>query len=157
MARPDVRERRGLPILSLVALLAGCGASQGVADNATATVYVAAQRCAAAKEELARDGGRAGDVRIRIVCLPATETSGKLDLGTIGANARRATEDSTAIGYIGEPTGAATRFSEPILEEAGIAQLSEPTGAAAMSKLLKAVEEAGTSGSLRESVKSALE
>jgi hypothetical protein len=153
----SIRRLRGLPILSLVAVLAGCGASQGVADNATATVYVGAQRCAGAKEELAREGGRAGDVRIRVVCLPATESSGKLDLATIGANARRATEDSTTVGYIGEPTAAASRFSSPILEEAGIPQLPGSSGAVAMSKLLQAVDEAGSSSSLRESVKSTLE
>jgi hypothetical protein len=80
-----------------------------------------------------------------------------LKLATIGANARRATEDSTAVGYIGEPTKAASRFSEPILEAAGIAQLPEVSGAIAMRKLLKAVEEAGGSGSLRESVHDELE
>ncbi|HKB51519.1 MAG TPA: hypothetical protein VKC63_08820 [Solirubrobacterales bacterium] len=117
------------------------------------SVYVAAPLCAEAKRELARDGGRAEDVRVRIVCLPSAESERKLDLATIGANARRATEDATTVGYIGEPTRAATRFSEPILESAGIAQLAETSGAAAMTKLLRAVAEAGDSGSLRESVR----
>jgi hypothetical protein len=89
--------------------------------------------------------------------LPSAESSQKLNLAQIGANARRATEDAAAIGYIGEPTHAASRFSEPILEEAGIAQLPQISGAAAMKKLLQAVDEAGSSGSLRESVNAALE
>ena len=121
-------------------------------EGATVSVYVAAPLCAEAERELARDGGQAGDVRVRVVCLPSAESSQKLDLARVGANARRATEDSTTVGYIGEPTRAATRFSEPILEAAAIAQLSEASGASAMRKLLKAVDEAGDGGSLRASV-----
>jgi hypothetical protein len=88
--------------------------------------------------------------------LQSAESSQGLDLAQIGANARRATEDSTAIGYVGEPTRAASRFSEPILKEAGIAQLSGISGATAMSKLLEAAGEASDSSSLRESVHDAL-
>jgi hypothetical protein len=121
------------------------------------SVYAATPLCGEAKSELARDGGRAGDVRVRVVCLPRAESSRKLELAQIGANARQATEDSSAIAYIGEPTRAASRFSEPILETAGIAQLSQTSGAAAMNKLLQAVDEAGDSGSLRASVNDALQ
>lgn len=120
-------------------------------------VYVAAPLCAGAERELARDGGEAGDVRVRTVCLPSAESSQKLDLPRIGANARRATEDATTIGYIGEPTRSASRFSEPILDAAGIAQLTELSGASAMRQLLRAVDEAGDAGSLRASVNDALE
>lgn len=146
-------------LIAACALLvgAGCGESEGVAENATVSVYAAAPLCAEAKRELARDGGRAGDVRVRVICLPSAESSRKLNLATIGANARRATEDATATGYIGDPTRAASRFSEPILESAGIAQLTESSGAVAMRKLLRAVDEAGDSGSLRESVYDELE
>jgi hypothetical protein len=135
----------------------GCGESEGAAEDATVSVYVAASLCSEAENELARRGGRAGDVRVRVVCLPKAESSRKLDLAQIGANARRATEDSSSIGYIGEPTKAASRFSEPILEEAGIAQLPQTSGKAAMRQLLQAVGEAGDSGNLRESVDTALE
>jgi hypothetical protein len=140
----------------LLVVITGCGESGGVAEGARVSVYVAAPLCAEATWELARDGGRAGDVRVRVVCLPRAKSDGRLDLAAIGANARSATEDATAIGYIGEPTRAATRFSEPILEAAGIAQLAETSGATAMRKLLKAAAEADDSGSLRESVNEAL-
>lgn len=136
----------------LVVAVVGCGAEEGVADDATASVYVAASLCAEATREVVRQGNRAGDVRVRVVCLPSAERDGRLDLATVGANARRATQDTSAVGYIGEPTRAGTRFSEPILESARVAQLSESSGAAAMSQLLHAIGEAGTSGSLRESV-----
>jgi hypothetical protein len=109
--------------------------------------------CAGAKRELAKRGGKAGDLHVRAICLPAVERGGKLEPATIGANARRATEDSTAVGYIGEPTRVASRFSEPILEEAGIAQLPASSGAVAMAKLLQAVKHAsGDNSSLRQSV-----
>lgn len=137
---------------ALCLLATGCGAEEGVAENATATVYVAAPLCAGAKRESARNGDRAGDVRIRVVCLPAAESGRRLSLATIGANARRATEDTSTVGYIGEPTRAATRFSEPILESAGVPQLPESSGAAAMAELLHAIEGADSSGSLREAV-----
>lgn len=141
----------------MLAFGVGCGESGGAAEGAIVRVYVAASLCSEAKSELARDGGRAGDVRVRVVCLPNAESSRKLDLAQLGANARRATEDSSSIGYIGEPTRAASRFSEPILETAGIAQLSQTSGGAAMRKLLQAVDEASSSESLRESVHNELE
>ena len=141
----------------LLVVVAGCGEAGGVTAGASVGVYVAGSLCTEAKNELARSGSEAGDVRIRVTCLPGAESSQGLDLAQIGANARRATEDSSSIGYIGEPTRAASRFSEPILETAGIAQLSQISGAAAMKQLLKAVDEAGGSGSLRESVNDTLE
>jgi hypothetical protein len=107
-----------------------------VASGATVNVYVAAPLCAEAERELARHGGRAGEIRVHVSCLPSAENGGKLDLAVIGANARQATEDSSAIAYIGERTRAATRFSEPILEAAGIRQLSQMSGAEAMRRIL---------------------
>ncbi|MEX0971726.1 MAG: hypothetical protein WDZ46_00525 [Solirubrobacterales bacterium] len=121
------------------------------------SVYVVAPLCAKAEEELAGHGGKAGDLRVRAVCLPSAESSQKLDLAQIGANARRATEDHSSIGYIGERTRSASRFSAPILEEAGIAQLSAISGAAGMEKLLRAVEDAGDPSSPRQSVFDQLE
>lgn len=138
-------------VCGLVALAAGCG-EEGVGEDAVVTVYASAPLCAGAKRELIREGGRVGGVRVRVVCLPDAEGGGRLDLATIGANARRAVEDSTTVAYIGEPTRAATRFSRPILESADIAQLSNLSGAAAMSRLLRAVRSASDSSSLRESV-----
>lgn len=154
---PRSRNAALAAVCALLLVVAGCGDSEGVADGATATAYVAASLCAEAKRELARDGGEAGGVQLRVICLPSAESSHRLELATIGANARRATEDSTTVGYIGEPTRAASRFSEPILESAGIAQLTETSGTTAMKKLLKAVTEASSSGSLRESVNHQLE
>jgi hypothetical protein len=142
----------------VAAAVAGCGGNGGVAEGAKVNVYVTSPLCGGAEGELARSGGEAGDLRLHVVCLPSGQRSGKLDLAQIGANARRATEDSSAIAYIGEPTRAAARFSEPILEEAGIAQLPASDGATAMAELLQALSRASADGgSLRQSVNDELE
>ena len=119
------------------------------------TVYVSASLCAEAEGELGRSR-QPDDVRVQVVCLAEAEDRGRLDLATIGANARRATQDSTTVAYIGEPTPRATRFSETILHTADIAQLSAISGEAAMRRVLRAIRSAGDSGSLRESVQDAL-
>lgn len=134
-------------------VLVACGET-GVSAGATVNVYVAAPLCAEAEQELARTDGEAGDVRVDAVCLDPTESKGRLDLATIGANARRATEDSTSVGYL-EPPGRPVRFSLPILEGAGIAHLTSESGEAGMSELLEAIAEADTT-SLRDSVHDAL-
>ncbi len=112
--------------------------------------------CAGARRELARSGGRAGLLRVRVVCLDDTEGGPRWSLAAVGADARRASEDSTAVGYIGEFDPAATRFSRPILGAAGIAQVAGPSGRAAMVRLLKAIREAGGSGEVREAVRDAV-
>lgn len=133
--------RAALAALCLVAaLFAGCGEGSGVAAGATVTVYVAGALCAEAKHELAQHGPEARGLHLRAICLPRSERGGKLDLATVGANARRATEDSSSIAYIGEPTQAASRFGETILEEAGIRQYAAARGTRAMSQLLSALE-----------------
>jgi hypothetical protein len=138
--------------LLVAAVAVGCGDEAGVADSATVSVYVSAPLCADAKSELARQGNRANDLRLRAICVDDVGGTGDARLAATGASARRATEDSTAIAYIGTLDPTAVRFSEPILEEADIPRISTDSGTAAMDKLLRALEEADDSGSLRESV-----
>jgi hypothetical protein len=136
--------------------VAGCGEEEGVAEGATVTAYVVEPLCVEAERELERQHGRAGELRARAVCLPNPRSSQKLDLARIGANARSATEDSTAVAYVEALDPPANRFSEPILETAEIAAIYESSGKAAMARLLRAIE-ASDSGSLRKSVGEALE
>jgi hypothetical protein len=132
---------------------AGCGEGGGVGDGATATVYVAAGACDQAKRALGNEGERVGSLRVRVACVPSTEEAGRFDLAQIGANVRRATEDSTTIAYVGELDPTSVRFSETILEAAGIAQLPEMPGSKAVHKLLPAIEQAlDEGGNLRQSV-----
>lgn len=143
-----------LVLLALGVGAIGCG-EEGVSSGATVRVYVGAPLCAEAQRELEKQGGSAGDVEVQVVCNPVVEHGGRLNLAVVGAAARRATEDSTAIAYVETP-GAANRFSRPILEEAGIAWTTSTSGASAMQRILTAVSEAG-SGSLRDKVRGSLE
>jgi hypothetical protein len=136
-------------------LVIGCGEGAGVADDATVTAYVAEPLCADAKRELTEARGRVGDLRVQAICLPNPRTSKKLDLAKTGANARRATEDSTSVAYLEAFDPPANRFSEPILETAEIAGVYRSSGEKAMASLLRAIE-AWDSGSLRESVRDSL-
>lgn len=149
--------------LLVAVAVAGCGGGEGVDRNATLSVYVSAPlsgakasegraMCAGAGRELARAGGRAGSVELRVRCLDDTGGTTHWTLAAVGANARKATEDSASIGYIGELDPAATRFSQPILEAAGIPQISDASGEMAMAKLLSAIRQAGGSSSLRPAV-----
>jgi hypothetical protein len=143
-----------LALLALGAGASGCS-GEGVSKGATVNAYVSAPLCAAAKGELTKRGSSAGDVKVRVICLAPAMHSGRLDLATIGANARRATEDSSAIAFVEAP-GPANRFSRTILEESGIAWTTATSGASAVQRVLNAVSEAD-SGSLRDKVNSSLE
>jgi hypothetical protein len=139
----------------LVAAVAGCGGGEGVAEGATVTAYVEAPLCVGAKQELASQGGRAGELRVQAVCLANARSHAKLNLATLGANARRATEDSTTVAYLEASDPAAARFIHPILETAEVPWISAGSGKVAMGRLLKLIKETG-SGSLRASIREAL-
>jgi hypothetical protein len=91
-------------------------------------------------------------VRLRLVCLDDTGGARRWRLAAVGANARRAVEDSTTVAYIGEMESGPTRFSQPIVEAAEIGQVPGPSGKRAMAKVLSAIEAAGAAGQLREAV-----
>jgi hypothetical protein len=137
-----------------VLFASGCGEG-GASAGATVSVYVSRPLCAAASAELAKAGGKAGDLRVRAVCLPAPGSSGRLDLARAGANARRATEDSTAVAFL-EPPGPATKFTSSILEPPGIVLLVNDSGSEAMRETLRAISDADTSN-LRASIRESLE
>jgi hypothetical protein len=138
-------------VVLLAVVLAGCGGAEGVASGATVTAYVVPPLCAGAEKELAREKGRAGDLRVKAVCVSRVESGGHLQLATVGADARRATEDSTAVAFLEAPSKA-SRFSHPILETAEIPWIVSGSGEAATARLLKAIERAGGSESLRASL-----
>jgi hypothetical protein len=139
-------------VLAVAIAVAGCGGGEGVSKDATVTAYVAAPLCVGARAELAREGDRAGDLHVKAICLPNARSASKLNLATVGADARRATEDSTTVGYLEAADPRIARFTHPILESASIAWISSSSGKAAMAKLLRAIEAADT-GSLRESIR----
>jgi hypothetical protein len=102
---------------------------------------------------LASEGAGAGSVRVRVVCLAVDDRGGGLDLATVGANARRATEDSATVAYVETPV--TPSFSRPIVEAAGIAVIRSNSGQVAIRRILAAIADAD-SDSVRDSVREAL-
>jgi hypothetical protein len=140
-------------LVALAALGVGCGEG-GVGSGATASVYVAASLCDEAQRELRKAGGEVEDLKVRVICLSPTESKERLDLAIAGANARRATEDSTAVAYLEAP-GPAARFTRPIVEAANIAWIETTSSASATHRVLKALSKRGSS-SPRDKVRESL-
>lgn len=136
--------------LAAAGLMTGCGEG-GAEKGARLNVYVSAplsgaeagigQKVCEEARQAARRAGEPGGFELRVVCLDAAGPEGRWTLARVGANARRATEDSTAVAYLAEPERAARRQSLPIVEAAGIAELSDMTGRAAVAEVAAAIEE----------------
>jgi len=129
---------------------AGCGEG-GAEEGAQLNVYVSAplsgaeaeagrKICDEARQE-ARRTGEPGGFELRVLCLDAAGRRGRWTLAQVGANARRATEDSTAVAYLAEPERAARQQSLPIVEAAGIAELGDLSGKEAVAKVAAVIEE----------------
>lgn len=150
MAR-RVRRVAAVPLLVvLLALVAGGCGDGGAKEGARLNVYVSAplsgaeaaagrQICAEARRA-ARRAGSPGGFELRVVCLDAAGPGGRWTLAQVGANARRATEDSAAVAYLAESERAARRQSLPIVEAAGIAELGGLSGREALARVAAAIE-----------------
>jgi branched-chain amino acid transport system substrate-binding protein len=69
--------------------------------------------------------GKVGKYTVTYTSLDdSTAAAGKADDATVGSNARKAVSDPTTIAYLGEYNSGATKISLPILNQAGIAQVS---------------------------------
>jgi branched-chain amino acid transport system substrate-binding protein len=112
--------------------VAGCGGGGSSAeDGAVLRVYVSLPdgvdgRDAREGAQMALDdaGNMAGGVRVEAVELDAPQGP-----AGVGDNARTATQDSTAIAYLGDFESGASRTSVPITNAAGLLQVSPASGA----------------------------
>jgi branched-chain amino acid transport system substrate-binding protein len=78
-----------------------------------------------AKLALEQRGGKAGKFSIKYESLDdSTAQAAGWEPGQVSANARRAVQDESAIAYIGEFNSGATAVSLPIVNEAGMLQVS---------------------------------
>jgi branched-chain amino acid transport system substrate-binding protein len=127
-------------LAALAATVAGCGGvSISGASEATGNqlvIYsslplqgpsaeVAAQIVNGERLALADAGGRIGPFRVGYVSLDdSNPTSGRLDPGVTATNAKMAAQDTSTIAYIGEYNSAATAVSLPLINAAGILQVS---------------------------------
>ena len=125
--------------------LAGCGAGEGGSGPVTLRVYVSAplHGSRAAEGQAIEDGarlalddagGRIGRRRIRGVYLDDSDERG-WSIARTAANARRAAQDVTAIGYVGDFDSGATRVSLPITNQAEIPQVSPASTAVDLTRL----------------------
>jgi branched-chain amino acid transport system substrate-binding protein len=77
------------------------------------------------KLALSQAGGKAGQWTVNYQVLDdSTAAAGKWDPGQTAANARKVASDSKAVFYIGEFNSGASEVSIPILNQAGIPQVS---------------------------------
>lgn len=142
-------------VVLLALAAAGCGEESGAEQGARLNVYVSAPQrgpeagvgirmCKEARGAAIRYV-RPGGYELAVVCLDASGPEGRWTLARVGANARQASEDSTAVAYLGEPSPAARRQSLPIVEAAGIVGLSDMSGAEAVVRTAKALEKSDSS------------
>lgn len=73
----------------------------------------------------AQANNKAGDTTIKYTSLDdSTAQAGNWDPAQVASNARKAAQDSNAVAYIGEFNSGASAISIPILNQAGIGQVS---------------------------------
>ncbi|MEA2473621.1 MAG: branched-chain amino acid transport system substrate-binding protein [Thermoleophilaceae bacterium] len=131
--------------LALVALAlpaAGCGADRKTAPGAPGTIAVYSsipskgvlagegRAIAAGQHAALRDAGaRAGGRRVRLVELDsAGDAKQPWDPGLIESNARRASDDPTAMAYLGEVGLGGSAVSVPVTNAKGLLQVSPGDG-----------------------------
>jgi branched-chain amino acid transport system substrate-binding protein len=126
-------------VLALVAgTLGGCGGSgkSGGSGGGTVDFYSSLPLSGSsssrgkaivdgAKLALAQAGGRAARFTVKYVSLDdSTAASGGWDPGRVAANAREAARDPKSVYYIGDFSSGASKVSMPILNRAGVPQVS---------------------------------
>lgn len=129
----------GLAALAAVVLgVSGCGGVSDISEAAGNRLAVysslplqgpeaeaSQQIVGGEKLALADAGGRAGRFKVGYVSLDdATPTSGRLNPGLTATNAKIAADDTSTIAYLGDYDSAATAISLPLINAAGILQIS---------------------------------
>jgi branched-chain amino acid transport system substrate-binding protein len=131
--------RSALSLLLIAPIaVSGCAASDGGEVEGPVTVYVSLplsgpravdgrDAADAARLALEQADGQADGLEVRAEFLD--DARGRAwDPVAVGANARRAAQDSSAAAYIGELDSEPTRGSVPITNEANLAQVSPGAG-----------------------------
>jgi branched-chain amino acid transport system substrate-binding protein len=87
------------------------------------------------KMALQKAGGKAGAFTIKYVSLDdSTAAAGKWDPGATSSDARKAAQDKSTIAYLGEFNSGASAISIPILNQAGILQVSPSNTAVGLTR-----------------------
>jgi branched-chain amino acid transport system substrate-binding protein len=124
----------------------GGGGGGGTASGTTLTIYSSLPQQATDRvqsqdvingEKLALSsvGSKVGKYTIKFKSLDdATASAGQWDPGQTSSNARQAAQDKSAIAYIGEFNSGASAISIPILNQAGLMQVSPSNTALELTK-----------------------
>jgi branched-chain amino acid transport system substrate-binding protein len=126
--------------VAAVVVVTGCGGSSPVSTNdavgETLAVYsslplqgpwaaVSEQIVGGEKLALAQAGGRAGRFRVAYVSLDdSNPASGQWSPGVAATDAKTAAQDTSTIAYLGDYDSGATAISLPLINGAGILQIS---------------------------------
>jgi ABC-type branched-subunit amino acid transport system substrate-binding protein len=129
-----------LPILLVLAVATGCGASRGEIRGSSVpgsgvTVYASVPLTGSEaadgravvngmKLALSETGARAGASTVKLQVLDSAGKDGGPDRDVAALNARTALEDISAVGYVGELDSTGTAISAPILNEGAILQVT---------------------------------
>jgi branched-chain amino acid transport system substrate-binding protein len=100
-------------------------------------VSAPAARATAAGQRLALEeaGGRAGELKVKLVELDSAEPGERLwDPDLVSMNAQEAADDPRTIAYIGELDYGASAVSVPITNEAGVLQVSPTDGLTSLTR-----------------------
>jgi len=125
-------------LIALSACVAGCGSVSGAASSQgnQLTVYsslplqgpsgsISQQIVGGEKLALYDAGGRVGPFKISYASLDdSSPTSGQWDPGVTASDAKTAANDPSTIAYLGDYNSAATAISLPLINAAGILQIS---------------------------------
>jgi branched-chain amino acid transport system substrate-binding protein len=125
-------------VAALAALASGCGSASGAANSQgnQLTVYsslplqgpsgaVSQQIVGGEKLALHDAGGQVGPFKVNYVSMDdSNPTSGQWDPGVTASDAKTAADDPSTIAYLGDYNSAATAISLPLINAAGIVQVS---------------------------------
>jgi len=139
----------------LAAVITGCGGSSssgGKVSGSTLTIYSSlplqgasrvqgAATVNGAKLAVKQAGGKVGKYTVKYASLDdSTAAAGKWDPGQTSTNARKAASDKTTIALIGEFNSGASAISIPILNRAGIGQVSPSNTAVGLTSKVAGAE-----------------
>jgi ABC-type branched-chain amino acid transport systems, periplasmic component len=146
-------------VVALVALLAACGSSKksssGSSGGSTVDIYSSLPLQGASKDqtgamvkgiqlELAQAKNKAGKFNVKYTSLDdSTAAAGNWDPGQTQQGARQAATDKNAVYYIGEFNSGASQVSMPILNQAGLAQVSPANTYVGLTVAIKGASAAG--------------
>jgi branched-chain amino acid transport system substrate-binding protein len=127
-------------VAAVIAAVSGCGGADpnavGASEASALTIYsslplqgpdaaISASIVNGEKLALAQAGGHVGRLHVSLVSLDdADPSSGAWNPAVTSTAARTASQDKSAIAYIGDYDSGATAISLPLINEAGILQIS---------------------------------